>query len=85
MPDPMVNGQPPPKAWFWRAFSEPIVGLSSLALAIVGLVLAVFFYYHPAIAPDLVYYVNPARTVLVKQGTASRLAVTFTAKRLLQT
>ena len=58
-------------------FSNPWVGIVGSAASIVGVLLAVYFYFQSVRSPELVYYVNPARAVVVKQGTASRLSVLF--------
>jgi hypothetical protein len=64
--------------------SNPWVGLVSIALNIVGVFLTVFFYLSSTSYPELVYLVNPVRTIVVKQGTTSRLGVMFDGRPLTQ-
>ena len=54
------------------------------AASILGLLLAVYFYFGNVSYPELVYIVNPVRTIVVKQGTASRLGVIFDGQPLTQ-
>lgn len=65
-------------------FANPWVGIGGSVAGILGLMLAVYFYFQSRSYPELVYYVNPARTVIVKQGTASRLTVSFDGRPLTQ-
>jgi hypothetical protein len=69
---------------FYAFFSNPWVGIAGTAASIIGVPLAVYFYLQSVSYPDLVYLVNPVRTVVVKQGTASRLGVTFDGRPLTQ-
>ena len=69
---------------FYGFFSNPWVGILSTAASIVGLVLTVFFYFRSASYPELVYLVSPVRTIVVKQGTTSRLGVVFDGRPLTQ-
>ncbi len=66
------------------AFSNPWVGIIGSVASIVGVLLAVYFYFQSVRSPELVYYVNPARAVVVKQGTASRLSVLFDGRQISQ-
>jgi hypothetical protein len=65
-------------------FAKPWVGIVGSVASIFGVLLAVYFYFHTNGFPELVYYVNPARAVVVKQGTASRLTVLFDGRPLNQ-
>jgi hypothetical protein len=66
------------------AFSNPWVGIIGSVASIVGVLLAVYFYFQSVRSPQLVYYVNPARAVVVKQGTASRLSILFDGRQISQ-
>lgn len=63
-------------------FANPWVGIAGSIASVVGLILAVYFYVASTSSPDVVYYINPARAVVVKQGTASRLGVQFDNRSL---
>jgi len=65
-------------------FSNPWVGIIGSVASIVGVLLAVYFYFLSVRSPELVYYVNPARAVVVTQGTASRLSVLFDGRQISQ-
>lgn len=54
---------------------NPWVGALGSLASIIGLLLAIYFYLQSVNHPDLVYYTNPVRTTIVKQGAASRLTV----------
>ena len=58
-------------------FANPWVGIVGSIASIFGLSLTVYFYFQTRKYPELVYYANPAEAVIVKQGMASRLAVSF--------
>jgi hypothetical protein len=65
-------------------FANPWVGIAGSVASLVGVLLAVYFYDASIRYPELVYYVSPARAVVVKQGTASRLAVSFDGRPIAQ-
>jgi hypothetical protein len=54
------------------------------AASIVGVFLAIYFYIGSRSYPELVYLVNPVHTIVVKQGTASRLGVIFDGQPITQ-
>ena len=66
----------------WRFFSNPLVGLTGTVISVVGVLLAVYFYFQSAKYRDFVYMVNPAKAVVVKSGQASRLKVLVGSKEL---
>jgi len=57
--------------------AHPAVGLAGSAASIIGIPLAIVLFSLNLRGPDLVFTVSPARTIVVKQGTASRLGVTY--------
>ncbi len=57
--------------------NNPWVGALGSLASIVGIPLGIYFFLQSVSKSDLVYYLNPVRTVIVKQGAASRLAVSF--------
>jgi hypothetical protein len=65
-------------------FSNPWVGIIGSVASILAIPLAIYFYFGSVSQPDLVYYTNPIRTVVVKQGTSSRLTVSFEGHALNQ-
>jgi len=72
------------RSQFYAFFSNPWVGILGTAASTVGVFLAVYFYFQGASYPELVYFVDPLQTVVVKQGTASRLGVVFDGHPLTQ-
>ena len=58
-----------------RFFKHPAVGFVGMLVGIIGVLLSIYFYYETLRSPDLVYYINPARAAVIKQGAASRLTV----------
>jgi hypothetical protein len=56
-------------------FANPVVGIAGSLASLFGVLLAVYFFIQSRRYRELVYYVNPARTVVVKTGEASRLRV----------
>jgi len=63
-----------------RFFSNPLVGMIGTAASVLGVGLAVFFYFLDAKTPDLTALVYPIRTTVVKLGQASNLSVKFQDK-----
>ena len=72
------------RSGFFRFFSNPWVGIIGSVASIVSVPLALIFYFESVSQPDLVYYTNPVRTIVVKQGTASHLTVSFDGHPLTQ-
>jgi len=65
-------------------FGNPWIGIAGALAGLAGVVLAVYFYLDSRRYPEVVCYVNSVQAVLVKQGTASRLAVTFDGRPISQ-
>jgi hypothetical protein len=65
-------------------FSNPWVGMVGTAAGVVGVLLTIVFYLRSASYPDLVYLDSAVRTIVVKQGATSRLAVVFDGRPLTQ-
>jgi hypothetical protein len=55
---------------------HPIAQAISYFVGLLGIGLAVYFYFAGQARPDLTYYIHPARTVVVKAGEASDLTIT---------
>jgi hypothetical protein len=73
----MVTGEPDSRNWLLAFFSHPVVGIIGSLASVIGIPLAIYFYFQSSSQPELVCYVNPARAEVVKQGAASRLTVSF--------
>ena len=67
-----------------RFFANPWIGIVGSLASLLSVILAVYFYIAAAQYPELVYYISPARAVVVKQGTASRLVVSFDKQPIAQ-
>jgi hypothetical protein len=61
-------------------FKHPAVGIIGSLSGIIAIPLAIYFYSQTVSHPELVYYVNPAKAVVVKQGATTRLAVTLDSR-----
>jgi hypothetical protein len=60
-----------------RFYHSPWFSFSAWLVGIVGILFALYSHYSNIRYPELVYFVSPARAIVVSQGSASRLAVTF--------
>jgi hypothetical protein len=65
-----------------RFFSHPIVGMVGWAATVLSLVLGIFFYIQSTKNRDVVCFVNPVQTVVVKSGGASNLHVFYGDREL---
>lgn len=68
--------------WWWHFFSNPLVGVIGTLASVIGVVLAIYFYFNGAQHREFVYMVNPARAIVVKSGQASKLKVLFGSEEL---
>jgi hypothetical protein len=57
--------------------NNPWIGVGGSIASILSIALGSYFCFRSVTYPELVYYVNPARTIIVKQGSVSRLSVSF--------
>jgi len=60
-----------------RFFSHPAVGISGAIASLIGLPLAVYFYFAGRSTPRITAYVHPVRATVVKVGQASALTILF--------
>jgi hypothetical protein len=58
-------------------FSNPIVGAVGSVASVISIPLAIYFYVAAQERREVVYAVNPTRTVLVEAGRPSELQVEF--------
>ncbi len=82
----MADSQLQPSAersWLSRMLSHPVFGIVGVLIGIVSVILTVYFYMQSTRNRDLVYYVNPAKAVVVKNGESSNLQV-YMGGQLLQ-
>ncbi|HIF9370500.1 TPA: hypothetical protein ACX6RS_004111 [Photobacterium damselae] len=56
-------------------FSNPLVGILGSLASLLGLVLAVVFYYTAQLSPQLVYSVQPNKNILVNTDITSNISV----------
>ncbi|MBI2472040.1 MAG: hypothetical protein HYV59_12490 [Planctomycetes bacterium] len=61
-------------------FSNPLVGIIGSIASIVGLFLAVYFYFEGKETSLLTYYVNTVKATVVKAGQASKLTASYNNK-----
>lgn len=57
--------------------SNPWVGALSILTTLIGLPLAIYFWYESRVRPDLAFYVHPVRATVVSAGRVSRLRVSY--------
>jgi hypothetical protein len=60
-----------------RFFGNPLVGVLGSLASIVGLILALYFYWVSREKPELMFFVHPAKAAVVRMGQTSHLAVQF--------
>ncbi|HEX8247542.1 MAG TPA: hypothetical protein VF599_05115 [Pyrinomonadaceae bacterium] len=63
-----------------KFLSNPIVltiGIIGSIASLISIPLAFYFYFEAKEYPQLIYYINPVKTVLVKTGEATRLTASF--------
>lgn len=65
------------KSSVWAFFGHPFVGILGSVASVASVGLAVYFYYASLVAPNVCYYVHPARSPVVSAGEASRLSVNY--------
>jgi hypothetical protein len=63
-------------------FSRPIVGIAGSITSIIGLALSIYFFAVSREAPELTYFVHPAKAAVVRTGQMSRLSVQFDGQTL---
>jgi len=61
-------------------FSNPIVGIIGWIATVLGLLLTIYFYIEGKESPQLTFYVNPIKAVVVRANQASRLSASFDNK-----
>ena len=61
-------------------FSNPLVGVFGSIASIAGIFLAIYFYNAGREVPELTYFINPVKAVMVRAGKASRLSTIFDNK-----
>ncbi len=54
-------------------YSKPLVGILGSIASIIGLLLAVYFYYSSVQQRELTYYVHPAKAIIARTDQVSRL------------
>jgi hypothetical protein len=62
----MPNGENRKTSMLRQFFSNPIVGVAGSIASIIGLVLAIYFYFQATHYRNLVYFVHPAKAVVVR-------------------
>lgn len=63
-----------------KFFSNPILGICGSLASIFSIFLAVIFYYNGREYPVLTYYVNPAKTIIMRDGQSSMLKAIYNNK-----
>lgn len=67
-----------------RLSANPWIAIVGLLSSLISIPLAIYLYVLTNRYPELVYYVSPARAIVVTQATASRLAVSFDGRPITQ-
>lgn len=63
-------------------FSRPIVGIAGSITSVIGLVLSIYFFAISREAPELTYFVHPAKAAVVRTNQMSRLSVQLDGQTL---
>lgn len=61
-------------------FSKPITGIIGSIASIFGTLLSIYLFHNSASAPELIYFVSPARIAIYRAGETSRLKVSVFGK-----
>lgn len=56
-------------------FSNPLIGILGSITSLIGLILAIFFFYSSQEAPDLIYSLHPSDTTLFQSNMPGNLEV----------
>lgn len=65
-----------------KFFSYPIVGIIGTSASLLGLLLGIYFYFSSKEERELVYFINPVRTEIVKKGDFSRLNIYYDSLKI---
>jgi hypothetical protein len=65
-----------------RWFSNPWVGIIGALASIVGIPLAIYLYFSQQEKAELVYYVNPGKTLILEYGRMSDLDVFYKNQKI---
>jgi hypothetical protein len=68
-----------------KFFSNPAVGIIGSIASLLGLLLAVIFYFSAEKSPELVYSVHPTKNVLVTENISSDITVFYKNKPITDT
>lgn len=63
-------------------FGRPIVGIAGSIASIIGFALSIYFFVASREAPELTYFVHPAKAAVVRTGQTSGLTVQFAGQNL---
>ncbi len=59
-----------------KFFSNPAVGITGSIASVIGVVLAIYFFFESTYDRELTYFVHPVKSIVVRAGEASELSVT---------
>jgi hypothetical protein len=65
-----------------RFFTNPYVGILGSIASIIGIFIAIYFYFISQHIRELVYFVNPAKAIVFKPEQTSKLKVSFGNKEI---
>lgn len=60
-----------------RFFSNPTVGGLGTVVGVIGILIAIYFYFEQKEFRALTYYLHPAKAIIVKADQASKLTATY--------
>jgi hypothetical protein len=72
---PQLPGGVDPPSRVLRWFANPWVGIGGSIASVLGVLLAIYFYYAGARERRLTFYVVPSKTIIVKSGMSSAITV----------
>jgi hypothetical protein len=73
---------PESDSWLIRVYRNPAVGVTASIATILSLFLGIYFYVQSTKNRDLVFFVNPAKAIVVKRGEASQIHVFYGGNEL---
>jgi hypothetical protein len=72
----------PARSRVCRIFTSPLMGIAGSVASLIGVALAVYFYYASIQRPELTCYIHPSRATVVSGGQSTALTVSYAGKQI---